>query len=82
MKRIAILLVAVVGIQQAFAQNELSELSAKERFRLAEKEKIEAATDIAFQQKMSEGHELFTNKHYLKAIYSYEKAAEIRPYNV
>jgi hypothetical protein len=67
---------------QLKAQEALEDLSAKERFAIAENEKIEAATDVTFQQFMSEGHEYFSNKHYLKAIRSYEKAAEQRPYNV
>ncbi len=64
------------------AQEDLKNLSAKERIRIAENEKIEAATDVEFQQYMSTGHDLFSNRHYLKAIRSYEKAAEVRPYNV
>lgn len=70
----------VFGI--ANAQNDLDEMSTKERIRIAETEKIEAATDAQFQQYMSTGHDLFSEKHYLKAIRSYEKAAEARPYNV
>jgi len=31
---------------------------------------------------MQDGHLLFKDKHYLKAIHSYEKAQERRPYNV
>lgn len=64
------------------AQDDLTKLSAKERIRIAEQEKIQAATDAQFQQYMSEGHDFFSDKHYLKAIRSYEKAAESRPYNV
>jgi len=64
------------------AQEDLKDMSARERIRVAENEKIAAATDAEFQQYMSTGHELFSDRHYLKAIRSYEKAAEVRPYNV
>ncbi len=66
----------------AFAQESIAELSAKERIRIAEKEKTEAAQDVSFQNLMNEGHNLFEGKHYLKAIHAYEKAAEERPFNV
>lgn len=65
-----------------FAQDDLKNMSTKEKIRIAETEKIEAATDAEFQQLMSKGHDLFSEKHYLQAIRSYEKAAETRPYNV
>lgn len=72
----------LIACLQISAQVALEDLSPKERFKIAEQEKIEAATDVAFQQHMSDGHNFFTKKHYLKAIRSYEKAAEKRPYNV
>ncbi|MEM9052578.1 MAG: hypothetical protein AAGC47_11035 [Bacteroidota bacterium] len=82
MNNFALLLLSVLIVQCVSAQNDIAQLSAKERFKIAENEKIEAATDVAFQQYMAEGHELFTQRHYLKAIRSYEKAAGERPYNV
>jgi len=77
-----VLLFLTILVQGLTAQNNLELLSAKERIRVAENEKIEAATDIAFQQHMSDGHSYFSKKHYLKAIHSYQKAAEVRPFNV
>lgn len=82
MKELVIILSSIFIFGFANAQEELQRLSGKERIRIAENEKIEAATDVEFQQYMSTGHEQFSNKHYLKAIRSYEKAAEVRPYNV
>ncbi len=66
----------------ALAQPEFKRLSAKERIAIGEREEVEAATDVTFQNKMEEGHELFKERHYLKAIHSYEEAQEKRPYNV
>ncbi|MCH2214001.1 MAG: hypothetical protein MK086_02410 [Flavobacteriales bacterium] len=82
MKKSALLLLSTLTLQCISAQKDIAQLSAKERFKIAENEKIEAATDIDFQQYMSEGHVFFTQKHYLKAIRSYKKAAGVRPYNV
>lgn len=64
------------------AQPEFSKLSAKERIAIAEKEEVQAATDAGFQNDMQTGHDLFKEKHYLKAIRAYELAQERRPYNV
>lgn len=82
MKLPILLFTVLTFIGGANAQEELKNLSGKERIRIAENEKIEAATDAEFQQHMSTGHDFFSNRHYLKAIRSYEKAAEARPYNV
>lgn len=65
-----------------FGQEKLAGLSAKERIDIAEKEETEAKTDSEFQQMMQIGHDLFKQRHYLKAIREYEKAQEKRPYNV
>lgn len=64
------------------AQDDFAELSSRERINLAEKEEKEAAHDAEFQGVMQKGHELFKEKHYLKAIHTYEEAQELRPYNV
>lgn len=64
------------------AQGDFADLSTKERINLAEKEETESATDADFQQMMQAGHELFKGQHYLKAIHTYEKAQDRRPYNV
>jgi hypothetical protein len=66
----------------AFAQNEFKKLSSKERIAIAEQEEVQAATDMNFQGKMQEGHDLFKERHYLKAIHAYEEARNQRPYNV
>ena len=63
-------------------QEEFAELSTKERISIAEEEKAQAKNDEVFQRLMNEGHVLFENKHYLKAIRKYEKAQNQRPYNV
>lgn len=65
-----------------FGQENFAELSSKERINIAEKEESEAKNDTKFQSLMQEGHLLFKDKHYLKAIHSYEKAQDRRPYNV
>lgn len=66
----------------AVAQNDFADLSPRERVAVAEQEEIEAKNDEVFQQLMREGHELFREKHYLKAIRRYEEAKKRRPYNV
>ncbi len=63
-------------------QEEFADLSAKERISIAEEEKVKAKNDPIFQDLMREGHQLFENKHYLKAIRKYEEAQTQRPYNV
>lgn len=78
---ITFLLVAVFQLS-ATAQEEFAELSSKERISIAKEEEREAKKDAEFQKTMQEGHELFMQKHYLKAIRKYEKAQERRPYNV
>lgn len=64
------------------AQDDFADLSVKQRISIAEKEEAEAAHDPEFQNMMQKGHELFKERHYLKAIHAYEKAQERRPYNV
>ncbi len=64
------------------AQEKFADLSAKERIKVAEQEEIEAKSDSEFQRMMQTGHELFKQRHYLKAIHRYEEAQERRPYNV
>lgn len=64
------------------AQEEFADLSAKERISIAEEEKSKAKDDPVFQRLMQDGHELFENKHYLRAIRKYEEAQAQRPYNV
>lgn len=79
------LIAALMGIVSAFpltAQPDFSNLSSRQRIAIAEKEQVEAATDTQFQEYMDKGHDLFKDKHYLKAIRSYEKAQDQRPYNV
>lgn len=61
---------------------DFSELSASERAELAKKESLEAARDQAFLYLMDKGHEMFSEKHYLKAIRTYEEASALRPNNV
>jgi len=63
-------------------QEEFVDLSTKERISIAEEEKSQAKNDAVFQNLMNEGHVLFENKHYLKAIRKYEEAQAKRPYNV
>lgn len=77
-----IFLLSSVSLTELKAQIDFASLSTKERINLAEKEEIEAAGDAAFQQMMQSGHELFKERHYLKAIHAYEKAQDRRPYNV
>lgn len=69
-------------LNATFAQEDFDELSSKDRIEIAEREKIEAGNDYNFQQLMNRGHQLFEQKHYLKAIRTYEEAADLRPYNV
>lgn len=64
------------------AQEKFADLSAKERIKVAEQEEIDAKSDSDFQRMMLTGHELFKERHYLKAIHKYEEAQEKRPYNV
>lgn len=64
------------------AQPDFSKLNSRQRIAIAEREQVEAATDMDFQNRMAEAHDLFRKKHYLKAIREYEKAQEQRPNNV
>ncbi len=84
MNRIFFLISLLTGLSLTGlkAQEDFADLSTKERINLAEKEESEAATDADFQQMMQSGHELFKDRHYLKAIHAYEKAQDRRPYNV
>lgn len=78
---ITFLLVTVFQLS-AMAQEEFADLSSKERISIAEKEEGEAKKDTEFQKIMLEGHDLFKQKRYLKAIRKYESAQVKRPYNV
>lgn len=66
----------------AKAQPDLSKLSSKERIELAQNEMKEAAVDTTFLREMDQGHNLFADQHYLKAIHKYEEAQKTRPNNV
>lgn len=81
--KIHILIISMLfQITASFGQEDFEELSSKDRIEIAEREKIEAQSDYNFQQLMNRGHRLFEGKHYLKAIRTYEEAADLRPYNV
>lgn len=83
MRYFTLLIIGILICQlKAEAQKDFSELSAKQRIKIAEEEQVQAATDHTFQQEMELGHELFKQKHYLKAIRAYEQAQKKRPYNV
>ena len=58
------------------------DLSAKERARIASKEKDDAAKDGAYQALMLEGERDFQEGRYEEALATYEKARAMRPYNV
>lgn len=74
--------ILLFGSSTLFGQDNFAELSSKERITIAAKEEKEANNDEKFQSLMQDGHLLFKDKHYLKAIHSYETAQERRPYNV
>lgn len=57
-------------------------MSAKERARIASKEKDDAAKDGAYQALMLEGERDFQEGRYEEALMAYEKARAMRPYNV
>jgi hypothetical protein len=65
-----------------YGQEDFAELSAKDRIKIAEQEEVNARADASFQRTMQAGHELFKQRHYLKAIHQYDAAQEMRPYNV
>lgn len=75
-------LVVLLVSPDLFGQNDFAELSAKDRIKIAEQEELDARNDAEFQRIMQSGHDLFKQKHYLKAIHKYEEAQEKRPYNV
>ncbi len=77
-----VILSFVLSFGSLLAQPDFAELSTKERISIAEDEELDAKRDEAFQQIMQSGHALFKEKHYLKAVHTYEKAREMRPYNV
>lgn len=80
---VKILLLSLIAVPfSLLAQEEFADLSAKERISIAEEEKSKAKNDPVFQDLMKEGHQLFENKHYLKAIRKYEEAQDQRPFNV
>jgi hypothetical protein len=65
-----------------FSQPGFSSLSAKERLKIAEQEEAQSETDAAYQTMMKDGHELFQQGMYLKAVHKYEEARDKRPFNV
>jgi hypothetical protein len=78
----ALTLIALLVSPEMFGQNDFAQLSAKDRIKIAEQEELDARKDAEFQRIMQTGHDLFKQKHYLKAIHKYEEAQEKRPYNV
>ena len=64
------------------AQQDFSNLSAKQKIKLGKKEQKEAKKDPEYLQLMSEGMVYFQNKDYEKAIVTYENAHNRRPNNV
>ncbi len=80
--KIASILFTFLTVMPSYGQLEFSKMSAKQRIAIADKEQVEAATDATFQNHMQLGHDLFREKHYLKAIRAYESAQSKRPYNV
>lgn len=84
MKRLILLnfIIFILSAPTIFSQESFAELSTKERIKVAENEEREASSDTKFQSIMQDGHVLFKDKHYLKAIRAYEKAQDRRPYNV
>lgn len=79
---LSIFSLSILSITAVSGQEDFAQLSTKERINIAENEEKEASSDVAFQTIMQNGHELFKERHYLKAIRSYEQAQERRPYNV
>lgn len=63
-------------------ERDFKKMSPRERSEMAEREMLEAAQDGTFLNLMDQGHALFVQKHYLKAIHKYEEARERRPNNV
>ena len=59
-----------------------AKLSAKERTRLAEREREEAAGDSAYQQVMRTAEDAFRAHRYEEALERYERARVMRPLNV
>lgn len=72
---------AVITANLSLAQD-FASLSPKERIALAEREEEDAARDEAYMQLMQQGHQLFKERHYLKAIQKYQLAGNRRPFNV
>jgi hypothetical protein len=66
----------------SISQSGFSSLSAKERLKIAKLEEVESEEDEEYQTNMKEGHELFQQGQYLKAVHKYELAGEKRPFNV
>ena len=61
---------------------EFSQLSAKERARIAKREQEEAAKDPQYQAVMAKAEDLFKQQQYDEALASFIEARNIRPYNV
>lgn len=79
---LSIFTLSILSVSTVSSQEDFAQLSTKERINIAENEEKEASGDDLFQTMMQDGHELFKERHYLKAIHAYEKAQERRPYNV
>lgn len=73
---------ATWGQGQDRLTEEMRSLSPKERSKLAAKETEEAATDSSYQQAMREAESAFRTADYEEALKSYQRARELRPYNV
>lgn len=61
---------------------EFSQLSAKERARIARREQEEAAKDPQYQAVMAQAEDLFKQQKYDEALARFIEARAIRPYNV
>ncbi|MBK9276149.1 MAG: hypothetical protein IPM49_16635 [Flavobacteriales bacterium] len=79
---VGVLAVLAAGAQDRGLSGEFSQLSAKERSRLA-REEIEAALkDTAFQATMARAEAHFQARRYEVAMADYERARALRPLNV
>ena len=80
--RLVFAIISVFLVLTGYAQPRLDKLSPEERIELAERENMEASTDPTFLNLMDQAHQLFRERHYLKAIRAYESAQQARPNNV
>ncbi|RLD27586.1 MAG: hypothetical protein DRI54_00850 [Bacteroidetes bacterium] len=79
---ITLLLSVLIFPLNTEAQQEFSQLSAKQKIKLGKKEQKEAKKDPEYLQMMNEGMAYFQSKEYDKAIAKYEAANNRRPNNV